>query len=42
VSHRLEGDRLLGERTLLISRQHGQHSTCATGRTVVRPGDRSV
>ena len=39
---RLESDRLLGQRALLIRRQHRQHTTRSIGRTVARPGDVSV
>ncbi|HEX4678051.1 MAG TPA: hypothetical protein VH210_02440 [Gaiellaceae bacterium] len=35
-------DRRFGDGAFLIRRQHGQHSTRASGRTVAHPGDRSV
>jgi hypothetical protein len=42
VSHCLESNCLFGEGALLIGRQHGQHSTRATGRTVAAKGNVSL
>jgi hypothetical protein len=39
---RLQRDRLLRQHAFLIWRQHGQHFSRATGRTVARPGDMSA